>query len=284
MLYLSGGLTAALLSQNRLEHIHMTTASLDSVATLTNSLKSLISFILERDYDLMTHQVTITRQRRNSAAVVDKPDVRAALELGPPLVSTMILFEEKLDGFRTRQRSSELDSWDFVEEGAVDIDPTVDEQVKVLISCQEKMSTLAGILVARSMIVGGGEASTLVWREIIASFDSCANGMNSPPPFEDARIEPVSNKSSKQMQPARRANLLCRLSSIVLDLILCHREKRQNPWTSIELCSAIARLCDLIEEKQLLHIDSSNAYREASDGNQGALSLDQVRLPSEASL
>ena len=273
MLYLSGGLTAALLSQFKNEHIHMTRISINSISTLTNSLKTLICFTLERNYDLMTHQVTVSRQRHGNAAVVDKPDVRAALELGPPLVATMILFEEKLDGFRTRQRSSELDSWDFVEVGAVDIDPPVDEQVRALISCQEEMSTLVGILVARSMIVGGGEASTLVWRAIIASFDSCTNGLNPMPPFEC-----VSKQVSKGIQSSRRANLLCRLSAIVLDLITSRREKHQNPWTSIELCSATARLCDLVEEKHLLHIESSKGYQGSSEGNKGVLSLDQVRL------
>ena len=274
MLYLSGGLTSALLSQNRAEHMHLTRASIKTVSTLTNSLKTLTCFTLEKNYDLMTRQGTVSgRQRRGNGAVVDKSDVRAALELGPPLIATMIQFEEKLHRFRNRQRSFEMDSWDFVEEGAVDIDPPVEEQIKVLISCQEEMSTLAGILIARAMIAGGGEASTLVWRAIIASFDSTTADSNPVPIFGDDGIEkPSFTKVLKEGRSSLRTNLLCRLISIVIDLILNRREDRKNPWTSIELCSAIARLCDLVEEKNLLSIESSTGI------SQEISSLDQVRL------
>jgi hypothetical protein len=259
MLYLSGGLTSALLSQNRVEHTHLTRATVETVSTLTNILKTLTCFTLEKNYDLMTRQGTVSgRQRRGSGAVIDKSDVRAALELGPPLIATMILFEEKLDIFRNRQRSSEMDSWDFVEEGAVDIDPPVEEQIKVLISCQEEMSALAGILIARAMIAGGGEASTLVWRAIIASFDSTTTDSKPVTIFGDDGIEkPSFTRVLKEGRSSLRTNLLCRLISIVIDLILYRREDRKNPWTSIELCSAIARLCDLVEEKNLLSIESS---------------------------
>ena len=281
MLYLSGGLTSALLSQNRVEHIHLTGATIATVSALTNILKTLTCFTLEKNYDLMTSQGTVSgRQRRGSGAVIDKSDVRAALELGPPLIATMILFEEKLDRFRNRQRSSEMDSWDFVEEGAVDIDPPVEEQIKVLISCQEEMSALAGILIARAMIAGGGEASTLVWRAIIASFDSTTTDSKPATVFGDDGIEkPSFTKVLRQGRSSLRTNLLCRLISIVIDLILNRREDRKNPWTSIELCSAIARLCDLVEEKNLLSIESSTGTsQEISSENKGVLSLDQVRL------
>jgi hypothetical protein len=280
MLYLSGGLTSVLLSQNRVEHMHLTGATIATVSTLTNVLKTLTCFTLEKNYDLMTSQGTVSgRQRRGSGAVIDKSDVRAALELGPPLVATMILFEEKLDRFRNRQRSSE-DSWDFVEKGAADLDPPVEEQIKVLISCQEEMGALAGILIARAMIAGGGEASTLVWRAIIASFDSTTTDSKPATVFWDDGIErPSFTKVLREDRSSLRTNLLCRLISIVIDLILNRREDRKNPWTSIELCSAIARLCDLVEEKNLLSIKSSTSTsQEISSENKGVLSLDQVRL------
>ena len=292
-IYLIGGLTAALLSQkgNMEEHPHLDRETTDTLSTLVNGLKAIACYLLENNHSIIGNPLAEARRQRRvvaSTGIVDKPDVKAALELVPPLVIAIVLFEDKMEKMRRRQRTADLDSWDFVEEGA---DPSADEQMSVLTVCQEELSNLAGVLVARAMLAGGGEASTLVWRAIISSFDSAMSnstlGNQSVTDNADSTQDEEQEESSATTQPesssVMRTNLLCRLTAIVLNLIVLRRRPgRSNPWESVELCSSTARLCDFVEEKKLLQVSCSDkSTLEGADfhhGNYQRLTLDQVLL------
>jgi hypothetical protein len=60
----------------------------------------------------------------------------------------------------------------------------------------------------------------------------------------------MGGKKSKEAQDLSR-DVLCRLSAIILTKALNERSYEWELW-SAQLCGAVARLCDMIEEKELL--------------------------------
>jgi len=272
-IHLLGGLTASLLSsEDNNEDMGILSAFLHGISTIAFHL-------LNSRYPLITKsqgQAPAMRPR-----VMEKPDVVVALELGPPLITCAVLLEEKIQHLRRSEQyisDVDSDSWDLMESPnkeplAINSseDHCIEEQMRKLNQGQTQIMHLAGVLLARAMSVGGGEASTLVWRNIIASLNLHSTNTEQKEGEEDGK-----ELASKQQSHVSN-NLLCRLTSIVLNLILSRRSGNtvdSNPWASVELCSATARMCDLVEEKKLLQVQADND----DDAKYSRFTLDQVRL------
>ena len=283
---LVGGLTAGLLSQQQLPFDDQT---IDSIHTLINGVKVVSNNITKNYRGGIGKRINDNKRHRRGAGnngIADKPDFEAALDLLPPLVVVLVLFEDKIGNSRYRERLSDSDSWDLVEDGSHELDSLINEQMGTLFRCQEELSNLAGMLIAKAMIEGGGEVSTVIWRTIISSFESAIFIPENQVILENESSESKGKEPSgtsngeSMMHMLVRNNLLCRLTAIVMNLIVSgDRANISNPWTSVELCSATARLCDLVEEKNLLKVPSCDAMKDCDPraGNH-RLTLDQVRL------
>ncbi len=280
---LVGGLTAGLLCDKNFPFDQETIITLE---TLVNGVKVVTYNIIKNNHILIRRQNSENKRKRRIPAngIADKSSAaEVALDLIPPLAIAIFLLEEKIEQMRRFERSSDTDSWDLIEEGSAESDPLVDEQMGMLHSCQESLTNLVGHLTAKAMIVGGGEVSTLIWRAIISSFDLASSvSVNShasdEPETGEEKEEQKSPRTKCESSMSIRNNLLCRLAAIVLNLIIYRRrpQEESNPWTTIELCSATARLCDLVEEKNLLNLPPGN--EKDSNSYHRKMTLDQVRL------
>ncbi len=129
--------------------------------------------------------------------------------------------------------------------------------VSVLESCQKSVLTTMTELVCNAMKVGGGEASTLLWRSVLGTLKEVESYK-----LGDSIESPPSRISKKDECNTVTKNVLCRLLATVLMRCL----KREYQWElwSMPLSLAISRLCLLIEEKELLRfpmgIESEKRY------------------------
>jgi len=273
-MYLVGGLTASLLSQKepRNDGIHLSRDTLSSIFTFLTSLKTVAFYVLERKKTVITDHVPLPARHRATATNMRiKQDVKLALDTLPSVITALISLEEVLEWFRSRCRSFDQETWDLV--SGLDLEPSYDEQMNFLHRSQKELCNLIGVLIFSAMINGGGEASTLVWRTVISTMESVKTCV-----INQLMEDKEENKAGSEILPLRK-NLLCRLTSIVLDLVVSSQENSLNPWTSIELCSSVARLSDFVEEKNLFGL-SVNLPRNEHKGlySQERMSLDQVRL------
>jgi hypothetical protein len=278
-IHLSGGLIAGLLSQ---DHLPVDRESMRTVISLISGIKVVIINIIKNNHILTRHRNTENRRSRRigfSGDLTDKSDIEVPLQLVPSITTAIVLIEETVERIRRTKCLSDSDSWDLVEDGSNGLDPVLDKQRSMLQNCQEILSSLVGHLVSKIMVLGGGEASTIVWRAIISSIDTTLskseNGenLNSIDPTDTDTENSIRTKSGSSL--SLRNNLLCRMASIVLNnIIKCRPSKVSNPWTTVELCSATARLCDLVEEKQLLQLSPTNVNSSCNH----KFTLDQVRL------
>jgi hypothetical protein len=163
-----------------------------------------------------------------------------------------------------RQLSSSALMTSHSEEAEAELpDDASERQITVarLKSCQKSVMTTLTDLIAVSMKLGGGEATTSFWRTILATLkESVAYSANAPAK-KSSEGEEGPDSSPKEMSKEealveRKAhaeslahNILCRMAAFVLIKCL----KRESPWElwSGNLCSAVSKLCILIEEKDL---------------------------------
>jgi len=274
---LIGGLVASLVSNySRRENSSTTTknqrdqqearhnfkSAVETLQALTNVVRNMVMYVYNREEDYNKSVSNDTRRRRQVNSTLEITVVRDAIRAVPSFVSVAVLLENPIQDCKKDFNTDK--SWDFVEGNG----PSIERQLCALSSCQSDMLHTAGLLMTKAMVVGGGEASTVILRDVVSSLVSSSEHDISAANMEtDPNDTYVSAKVSNQ-------HLLCRLISIVLNKIVAMHRKHADPWRSVELCSATARLCDLVEEKKLLtcpHIANPN---DSTD----RLSLDQVRL------
>ena len=164
--------------------------------------------------------------------------------------------------------------------------------------CQQSLLTTVSELMYNAMEVDGGEASTILWRNILATlkevesyarfadsnadnntiddnYESHESAETKIPKDEDVSI------TEKECLNSISKNVLCRLLSMVLVKCL----KRDYSWElwSVPLSAAISRLCLLIEERELLLFPlgttSTNTTAETNTNNcSRSYSTDQIIL------
>ena len=131
------------------------------------------------------------------------------------------------------------------------LDPQLEKQqrndesgiLKSLRLSQKCVLSTVTVLIGNAMKMGGAESSTSLWRLVVSTLRDSEH-------FTGGR-------KSKEAQELSR-DLLCRLSAIILTKALNDRSYEWEMW-SAQLCGAVARLCDMIEEKDLLHTSSNNS-------------------------
>jgi hypothetical protein len=129
--------------------------------------------------------------------------------------------------------------------------------VRKLIMCQRMVMNSLTDLITSAMKLGGGEASTAVWRNVAATLnDSVLYGAVSTlpkveePDAKEVSPEPGASSSHDDDADTLARNILCRISAIVLT----KAQQRSQTWElwSQGLSAGVARLCNLVEEKELL--------------------------------
>lgn len=141
-----------------------------------------------------------------------------------------------------------------------------------LCSVQDLAFYAVSRLIAQAMKYGGGEASTAVWRSVVASLPTRKSSLTSLSTDlnENESGDVKAYKDTKRsVEPAQSSSTLCHLAALVLSKFSRRHEESRSSW-NLETCSSVARLMDLVEEKKLLsspHCGSSRKY-----------DIDQVRL------
>ena len=128
--------------------------------------------------------------------------------------------------------------------------------LSILDSCQTSLLTTVSELMCNAMKVGGGEASTLLWRNVLGTlkeiesyYGGGAVDSSSSSSSTAATAASVGSANKEEYDPSTK-NVLCRILAMVLMKCL-KRDYQWELWTQ-PLSSAISRLCLLIEEKELL--------------------------------
>jgi hypothetical protein len=136
--------------------------------------------------------------------------------------------------------------------------------LKKLTMCQRMVMNTLTDLITSAMRLGGGEASTSVWQSVAATLvKSILYGAVSTLPGSDSETrkeepdtkeespDPIEISIKDDVDETLAQNMLCRLAAIVLTKV----QKRSHMWElwSQDLSTAVARLCNLVEEKELLH-------------------------------
>ena len=155
-----------------------------------------------------------------------------------------------------------------------------------LCACQDMALYSVSRLVAQAMKYGGGEASTAIWRSVVSSLSG--NGLF--PSAQTNEPNATSSEANGDEAPTPGKDLskssLCHLAALVLSKFARHHDHRletyRSPWT-LETCSAVARLMDLVEEKKLLSQPDRASRRGSNvsfnvDGSPRKYGIDQVRL------
>jgi len=169
-------------------------------------------------------------------------------------------------------------------------------------SCQDIALYAVSRIVASAMKCGGGEASTTVWRIIISALNDFRG--NSSDGKEDRFLSDVgstdlagrnANETAKDTSPEDinpfYTSTLCHLAALVLSKFARHHDQRVTNYRhwDIDRCSSVARLMDLVEEKQLLTnpqqskrsliiTNGTDAKDNKSGSSPGKYSINQVRL------
>ena len=132
--------------------------------------------------------------------------------------------------------------------------------VKQLVKCQRMVMNALTDLIINAMRLGGGEASTIIWRNVVTTLkDSVLYGTVSTLPKEENDAQETSDTPNTDLSSTGNSdddaqnlaqNILCRLSAIVLT----KAQKRSYEWElwTPELSAAVSRICVLAEEKELL--------------------------------
>jgi len=161
--------------------------------------------------------------------------------------------------------------------------PEKESMISHLQSCQKSVMSTLTDLIGVSMKLGGGEASTSLWRSILTTLkESVAYAANAPsknskeesigelseaPSKEEIRVEKKAHAESLSQ------NILSRVSAAVLMKCL-RRDSQWELWTA-NLCAAVSKMCIMIEEKDLF----MRLLGPLSDKfGEGTYSSDQVML------
>jgi len=177
-----------------------------------------------------------------------------------------------------------------VKNGSSSIEQSVHDDLS---SIQDMALYSVSRLVAQAMKYGGGEASTAIWRSVIASLSvDTTTSVDSDTHTDKKENGEDTTPSPPKAEKTLSKSTLCHLAALVLSKFARHHDQRletyRSPW-NIETCSAVARLTDLCEEKQLLsqaEIDmATNTNRRGSGFSMSTASddtrkygIDQVRL------
>lgn len=130
------------------------------------------------------------------------------------------------------------------------LDPQLEKQqhddesgvLKSLRLSQKCVLSTVTALIGNAMKMGGAESSTSLWRVVVST-------------LRDSQSL-TGGRKLKEAQDLYR-DMLCRLSAIILTKALNERSYEWEMW-SAQLCGAVARLCDMIEEKELLKRSSND--------------------------
>jgi len=195
-------------------------------------------------------------------------------------------FPSNKDSHSNRPRTDSDLSWVDVIPSKIDFSDissqpliSLEEQLHALKTCEQMLLNSAGILILNAMTVGGGEASTLVWRVVVSALASFRPNLeqktkvkntnkNSEEIIKNQKVDDKDNttKDISHSDDSLDRKLLCRLTAMVLNFIMSkHRNVDGDALENIELCSATARLCDLVEEKNLLQVPLSYPTKSSSN-------------------
>lgn len=130
-------------------------------------------------------------------------------------------------------------------------------------TCQKGVMATLTDLIAVSMKLGGGEASTSLWRAILTTLkESVAYAANAPAEnlnLDSDLLGPGPEEGTKEEAAVERKahatslaqNILCRVSSVVF--MKCLRRQAQWEVWSENLCAAVSKMCVMIEERDLFN-------------------------------
>ena len=113
--------------------------------------------------------------------------------------------------------------------------------LKKLRSSQKSVLSIVTDLILTTMTFGGSESSTRLWRSVLATLRDSTNYIGGRKPQDAHELS---------------RDLVCRLTSIVLTKSQNESSCEFEIWTA-ELSGAVARVCDMIEEKEILKKSSS---------------------------
>ena len=260
---------------------HSSTIAKEKSLKVLANLITAVGGAFYRVFGGMTH--TAGNQRGKGWLAVDSTAISAAKAYAPHLLVVAMVLENfvislrSVDKFKEQlaitilqaptmvQKGADDGSWievsstvneSFLSDGAVHVpeqeigDPVNSDRVAaVLEACQTSVLTTASELVSNAMRAGGGEASTLLWRNILITLE------------ESKSYQVKDNESGNVCK--EYTDLLCRLLAMVL--IKCLKRDYQWELWSLTLSAAISRLCLLVEEKELLLIPLGDDKKYSSD-------------------
>lgn len=156
-----------------------------------------------------------------------------------------------------------------------------------LCSVQDMALYAVSRLVAQAMKYGGGEASTAVWRIVVATLTDSDLTPSAPVDEKIINDGDESSLTPPKNEKTLSKSILCHLAALVLSKFARHHDQRletyRSPW-NLETCSAVARLMDLCEEKQLLaqvepaNTSCSDSISTSASKEPRKYGIDQVRL------
>lgn len=280
VIYLLSGFISCILSNDPSGNVTIEKWSIEVLIIISRAIKEILFYLISaKGENYIGFTASESTQFSHRSTVSDKPDVKVALHVLSHFITSISLLENKRSDLVNAchmKESSSLDKNDDWKhklselEELLEVDDTGDwhllndqnvaaisleDQESIIYDVQKDLLNTTAIIVSRAMIVGGGEASTLVWRSILAT------------------VEYVSSFSLGLKGRSKR-DLLCRIVATVLECIIrTDRIDDDNPWKSVEICAATARLLDLVEEKQLLIVADEKRIH-----SKDSLSSDQIRL------
>jgi hypothetical protein len=172
-----------------------------------------------------------------------------------------------------------------------------EQVVKFLQHCQKSVMSIASGLISNAMSLGGAGSTVPLWKSILSTVDesilysaSSARGTRKNHEMkndDDSIIQAVDNNVKDVIDNTKSVDqddaiwngdtnvaatdLLCRLLSVVMSKAM-QRERHWDVW-GYELCSALSRVCFLIEERSILEKPQT-----VSDGSAYVYKEDQIRL------
>ena len=249
--------------------------ALEILERVLSTIKVIFWFLQRRGMGVLGTAAYDTPRRKHrmgaESRALANPYVKAAKESVPSLVLCAMLIDKTLkrlrDGMTPQSDTDSENSW-------VEVLPILAREniMHTLTKCQDDLLHSAAGLMFNAMCVGGGEASTLVWRSVVSSLDPVNESKKANSFEQEESLKSEADKDSIIFDCSFDSDLLCRLIALVLNkAVSLHNNQRESPWKSLELCSAAARLCDLVEEKRLLLVTFA-------DKATSKFTLDQARL------
>ena len=241
------------------------------------------------------------KSRRDKSA----DSVKAAKTHVPPLLVAALFLEKHIrlrrkekrpvtvsrpEVSRARLQRIDLESWVEISSSESVINEVVvrvpadisDEEVEltVLHDCEKCVLNTAAGLISNAMNLGGAGAAISLWNHVLSTLEETVahtrtraiRTPESPSALSEAENSMNDIDSSPHYDVSFCVEILSRLISIVLTKAL----KRHDQWEvwSYELSSSVAKVCLLIEEKNLL------GQRRGSEGADQKMSDDQILLLS----